>query len=119
MYKLKNFNPVNKRNYVPNMIIDTFKSYKSKINTELVNYTVKDESMEPEITIGQSVVLLKRNYIFNEKDIYLILTPYCEMVRRLKMISEESIKLIASNKRCNNEVFLIDDVQIIGKVKIV
>ena len=119
MYKLKNFNPVNNRNYVPNMIIDTFKSYKSKINTELVNYTVKDESMEPEITIGQIVVLLKRNYIFNEKDIYLILTPYCEMVRRLKMISEESIKLIASNKKCNNEVFLIDDVEIIGKVKIV
>jgi len=119
MYKLKNFNPVNNRNYVPNMIIDTFKSYKSKINTELVNYTVKDESMEPEIAIGQSVVLLKRNYIFNEKDIYLILTPYCEMVRRLKMISDESIKLIASNKRCNNEVFLIEDVQIIGKVKIV
>ena len=116
MYKIKNFAPVNNRNYVPIKKVVSFKSI--KIDTEIVNYSIKDESMEPEILIGQRVIVLKRNYIFNEKDIYLILSPYGEMIRRLKKISFESVKLIASNKKCNNEIFLLDDIQIIGKVKI-
>ena len=74
--------------------------------------------MEPEIFQGQVVLVLKRNYIFNEKDIYLILSPYGKSIRRLKMISDESVQLIASNKKCNNDVFLIEDIQILGKVKI-
>ena len=88
------------------------------VPTDIVNYSIKDESMEPEILIGQRVIILKRNYIFNEKDIYLILSPYGEMIRRLKRISNESVKLIASNKKCNNETFLFEDIQIIGKVRI-
>jgi len=40
------------------------------------------------------------------------------MIRRLKRISNESVKLIASNKKCNNETFLFEDIQIIGKVRI-
>lgn len=120
MYKLRHFAPVNNRNYVPRNKIDIFKSkeFKNKNEMDIVNYSIKDESMEPEILIGQKVLILKRNYIFNEKDIYLILSPYGEMIRRLKKISFESVKLIASNKKCNNEIFLLDDIQIIGKVKI-
>lgn len=113
MYKLRFFCPVNNRNYVP-----TKKSSFSKNNTDIVDYSIKDESMEPEILIGQKVIVLKRNYIFNEKDIYLILSPYGEMIRRIKRISNESVKLIVSNKKCNNEIFLLEDIQIIGKVKI-
>ena len=113
MYKLRFFCPVNNKNYIP-----TKKSNFSKNNTDIVDYSIKDESMEPEILIGQKVIVLKRNYIFNEKDIYLILSPYGEIIRRLKRISNESVKLIASNKKCNNEIFLLEDVQIIGKVKI-
>ena len=116
MYKIKNFAPVNNRNYHPIKKVVSFKSI--KIDTEIVNYSIKDESMEPEILIGQRVIVLKRNYIFNEKDIYLILSPYGEMIRRLKRISNESVKLIASNKKCNNETFLFEDIQIIGKVRI-
>ena len=116
MYKIKNFAPVNNRNYVPIKKVVSFKSI--KIDTEIVNYSIKDESMEPEILIGQRVMVLKRNYIFNEKDIYLILSPYGEMIRRLKKISNESVLLISSNRKCNNETFLIEDIQIIGKVKI-
>ena len=116
MYKIKNFAPVNNRNYVPIKKVVSFKSI--KIDTEIVNYSIKDESMEPEILIGQRVMVLKRNYIFNEKDIYLILSPYGEMIRRLRKISNESVLLISSNRKCNNETFLIEDIQIIGKVKI-
>ena len=116
MYKIKNFAPVNNRNYHPIKKVVSFKSI--KIDTEIVNYSIKDESMEPEILIGQRVMVLKRNYIFNEKDIYLILSPYGEMIRRLRKISNESVLLIASNRKCNNETFLIEDIQIIGKVKI-
>lgn len=115
MYKLRHFAPVNNRNYVPRKKIGIFKI---KNDTDIVNYSIKDESMEPEILIGQRVIVLKRNYIFNEKDIYLILSPYGEMIRRLKRISNESVKLIASNKKCNNETFLFEDIQIIGKVRI-
>ena len=118
MYKLRHFAPVNNRNYVPRKKSGIFKVKKIKNDTDIVNYSIKDESMEPEILIGQRVIVLKRNYIFNEKDIYLILSPYGEMIRRLKRISNESVKLIASNKKCNNEIFLLDDIQIIGKVKI-
>ena len=118
MYKLRHFAPVNNRNYVPRKKSGIFKVKKIKNDTDIVNYSIKDESMEPEILIGQRVIVLKRNYIFNEKDIYLILSPYGEMIRRLKRISNESVKLIASNKKCNNEIFLLEDVQIIGKVKI-
>lgn len=118
MYKIRNFAPVNNRNYVPIKKAVSFKSEELKNNTDIVNYSIKDESMEPEILIGQRVIVLKRNYIFNEKDIYLILSPYGEMIRRLKKISNESVRLIASNKKCNNETFLIEDIQIIGKVKI-
>ena len=116
MYKIKNFAPVNNRNYVPIKKVVSFKSIKN--DTEIVNYSIKDESMEPEILIGQRVMVLKRNYIFNEKDIYLILSPYGEMIRRLRKISNESVLLISSNRKCNNETFLIEDIQIIGKVKI-
>ena len=116
LYKLRFFKPVNNRDYNP--INKRFAFNKKKRNTDIVNYSLKDESMEPEILIGQRVMVLKRNYIFNEKDIYLILSPYGEMIRRLKKISFESVKLIASNKKCNNEIFLLDDIQIIGKVKI-
>lgn len=116
MYKIKNFAPVNNRNYHPIKKVVSFKSI--KIDTEIVNYSIKDESMEPEILIGQRVMVLKRNYIFNEKDIYLILSPYGEMIRRLRKISNESVLLISSNRKCNNETFLIEDIQIIGKVKI-
>ena len=116
MYKLRHFAPVNNRNYVPIKKVVSFKSI--KIDTEIVNYSIKDESMEPEILIGQRVMVLKRNYIFNEKDIYLILSPYGEMIRRLRKISNESVLLISSNRKCNNETFLIEDIQIIGKVKI-
>ena len=118
MYKLRHFAPVNNRNYVPRKKSSIIKVKKIKNDTDIVNYSIKDESMEPEILIGQRVMVLKRNYIFNEKDIYLILSPYGEMIRRLKRISNESVKLIASNKKCNNETFLIEDIQIIGKVKI-
>ncbi len=116
MYKIRNFAPVNNRNYVPIKKAVSFKSIKN--DTEIVNYSIKDESMEPEILIGQRVMVLKRNYIFNEKDIYLILSPYGEMIRRLRKISNESVLLISSNRKCNNETFLIEDIQIIGKVKI-
>lgn len=116
MYKIKNFAPVNNRNYHPIKKVVSFKSIKN--DTEIVNYSIKDESMEPEILIGQRVMVLKRNYIFNEKDIYLILSPYGEMIRRLRKISNESVLLISSNRKCNNETFLIEDIQIIGKVKI-
>ena len=116
MYKIRNFAPVNNRNYVPIKKVVSFKSIKN--DTEIVNYSIKDESMEPEILIGQRVMVLKRNYIFNEKDIYLILSPYGEMIRRLRKISNESVLLISSNRKCNNETFLIEDIQIIGKVKI-
>lgn len=118
MYKLRHFAPVNNRNYVPRKKSGIFKVKKIKNDTDIVNYSIKDESMEPEILIGQRVIILKRNYIFNEKDIYLILSPYGEMIRRLKRISNESVKLIASNKKCNNETFLFEDIQIIGKVRI-
>ena len=118
MYKLRHFAPVNNRNYVPRKKSGIFKVKKIKNDTDIVNYSIKDESMEPEILIGQRVIVLKRNYIFNEKDIYLILSPYGEMIRRLKRISNESVKLIAINKKCNNETFLFEDIQIIGKVKI-
>ena len=116
LYKLRSFKPVNNRNYHPIKKRVVFNN-KSR-NTDIVNYSLKDEGMEPEILIGQRVIVLKQNYVFNEKDIYLILSPYGELVRRVKMISNESVQLIASNKKCNNEIFLFDDVQIIGKVKI-
>jgi phage repressor protein C with HTH and peptisase S24 domain len=109
MYRLRSFNPVNNRNYVPRL---------ESSDTEILTYSQKDDGMEPEIFQGQIVLVLKRNYIFNEKDIYLILCPYGEQIRRLKMISSESVKLVASNKKCNNEIFLIEDIQILGKVKI-
>lgn len=109
MYRLRNFNPVNNINYVPRFEYE---------DTEILSYSQKDDGMEPEIYQGQQVFVLKRNYIFNEKDIYLILCPYGESIRRLKMVSNESVQLIASNKKCNNEVFLIDDIQILGKVKV-
>ena len=118
MYKLRHFAPVNNRNYVPRKKSGIFKVKKIKNDTDIVNYSIKDESMEPEILIGQRVIVLKRNYIFNEKDIYLILSPYGEMIRRLRKISNESVLLISSNRKCNNETFLIEDIQIIGKVKI-
>lgn len=118
MYKIRNFAPVNNRNYIPRKKTVSFKSKEFKNDTDIVNYSIKDESMEPEILIGQRVIVLKKNYIFNEKDIYLILSPYGEMIRRLKKISNESVRLIASNRKCNNEIFLLDDIQIIGKVKI-
>ena len=109
MYRLRNFNPVNNINYVPR--------FESE-DTEILTYSQRDNGMEPEILQGQVVLVLKKNYIFNEKDIYLILSPYGKSIRRLKMISNESVQLIASNKKCNNEVFLINDVQILGKVKV-
>lgn len=113
MYELKHLYPVNNKDYEPPK-----KKYISENNTDIVEYSIKDASMEPEILIGQRVIVLKRNYMFNEKDIYLILSPYGEMIRRLKKISFESVELISSNKKCNNETFLQEDIQIIGKVKI-
>ena len=38
--------------------------------------------------------------------------------KEIKRISNESVQLIASNKKCKNQIFLFDDVEIIGKVKI-
>ncbi len=109
MYRFRKLNPVNNRNYVSRL---------ESTDTEILTYSQKDDGMEPEIFQGQIVLVLKRNYVFNEKDIYLILCPYGESIRRLKMISDESVKLVASNKKCNNDVFLIEDIQILGKVKI-
>jgi hypothetical protein len=116
LYKLRFFKPVNNRGYNP--INKRFAFNKKKRNTDIVNYSLKDEGMEPEILIGQRVIVLIQNYVFNENDIYLVMSPYGELVRRVKMISNESVQLIASNKKCNSEIFLFDDVQIIGKVKI-
>lgn len=116
LYKLRFFKPVNNRDYNP--INKRFAFNKRKVDADIVSYSLKDEGMEPEILIGQRVIVLKQNYVFNEKDIYLIMSPWGKLVRRVKMISDESVQLIASNKKCNSEIFLFDDVQIIGKVKI-
>lgn len=110
MYRIQNIKPVNNANYM---------SLKNNKYTDIVEYTIKDESMEPEILIGQRVVVLTGScYMFNEKDIYLIQSPYGEMIRRLKMVSQESVTLIPRNIRCNNETFMQEDIKIIGKVKI-
>lgn len=119
MYKLKKFIPVNNENYNPHKKMKHFKSRVYNTDFRIVNYTINDESMEPEIQIGQSVVLLKDINVFNEKDIFLVLTPYCEMIRRVRKISDESVELIPSNIKCENEIFLADDVKILGKVKVV
>jgi hypothetical protein len=62
--------------------------------------------------------MFKIIFFYTRTLFYLILSPYGEMIRRLKKISNESVLLIASNRKCNNETFLIEDIQIIGKVKI-
>ena len=57
------------------------------------------------------------NYIFTEKDIYLVVTPDGVLVRRLKII-DETVFLICTIKSCNNEKYIVDDINIIGKVSV-
>ena len=70
-----------------------------------------------EILFGQKVRVFKDNYIFTEKDIYLVVTPDGVLVRRLKII-DETVFLICTNKSCNNEKYLVDGINIIGKVSV-
>lgn len=121
MYKLVNTKPINNPDYKPLKL--SIKDLKREIKEKYEKknyfdwYTVLDYEMEPEILFGQKVRVFKDNYIFTEKDIYLVVTPDGVLVRRLKII-DETVFLICTNKSCNNEKYLVDDINIIGKVSV-
>ncbi|MCT7487085.1 S24 family peptidase [Aliarcobacter cryaerophilus] len=121
MYKLVNTKPVNDPDYKSSKLSIKDLEREIKEKYEKKNYfdwyTVLDYEMEPEILFGQKVKVFKDNYIFTQNDIYLVVTPDSVLVRRLKIINE-TVTLICSNKSCNNEKYLVDDINIIGKVSI-
>ncbi|RLA80211.1 MAG: hypothetical protein DRG78_11440 [Epsilonproteobacteria bacterium] len=82
----------------------------------LLTYCQNDESMEPQIYSGQDVTVNKLKTSYVKNDIYLVSTPYGKQIRKVEIISDETIKLECCNNNFVAENFLIDEIGIIGKV---
>lgn len=92
------------------------KNQNKKTKPYLSDYVADDENMEPEICKNQKVIINKLKTSYSETDIFLVMTPSGAKLRRVKILSEETISLISTNISSNNENFLIDDIGILGKV---
>ncbi len=117
------FKAVNNINYSKSHKLQQLRDLTNKILNKppkdknyFLTYTQSDTSMEPKIYSGQDVLINKLKTSYVKNDIYLVTTPYGEQIRKVEIISDETIKLICCDKKFEDENFFIDEVGIIGKV---
>ena len=96
----------------PNYILKTL-GYKEHLkNLEIIS--VSGDSMVPELSNADKVLIDRNKNIPNEKDIFIVKTLDGVFIKRIKKIDNTSIELVSSNNIYLNEKVLVSDIGILG-----
>lgn len=111
------YEPVNNIYYKENCIYDEsyYEEFIYTINPNIIKYELYDDSMQPEFYNGQILIIDKQNLNLNSKNIYLVMTPEGNLIRRIKYRYPRII-LFSSNPLCNKLSYNCNDINIIGRV---